>query len=69
MLFFQLSFSPTTPRWSHFRLILLLSAIFVISVVMIIVSIVFGLYSGINVFAFMGAEVRDLRGQASSSVN
>lgn len=55
--FLQLSFSPTTPGWSHIRLIGLLSSIFSISVVMIIVSIVFGLFSGINMFAFMGAEV------------
>lgn len=55
--FLQLSFSPTTPGWSHFRLIALLSSIFSISAVMIIVSIVFGLFSGINMFAFMGAEV------------
>lgn len=55
--FLQLSFSPTTPGWSHFRLIALLSSIFSISVVMIVVSIVFGLFNGINMFAFMGAEV------------
>jgi autocrine motility factor receptor len=54
--FEYLSFSPTTPGWSHFRLIALLSSIFTISGIMIIVSIVFGLFNGINMCAFMGAE-------------
>lgn len=54
--FEYLSFSPTTPGWSHFRLIALLSSIFSISGIMIIVSIVFGLFNGINMCAFMGAE-------------
>lgn len=56
--FLQLSFSPTTPGWSHFRLIALLSSIFSISGVMFVMSIAFGLFNGINMFAFMGAEVR-----------
>ncbi|CAO1373877.1 unnamed protein product [Diamesa serratosioi] len=54
--FEYLSFSPTTPGWSHFRIIALLSSIFTMSSIMIIVSIYFGIYNGINTFAFMGAE-------------
>uniref|UniRef100_A0A8D8IQ49 E3 ubiquitin-protein ligase AMFR n=1 Tax=Culex pipiens TaxID=7175 RepID=A0A8D8IQ49_CULPI len=57
--FEYLSFSPTTPGWSHFRLIALLSAILTLSGFMLIVSIGVGVFvSGVNTFAFMAAEVR-----------
>nr|XP_029724700.1 E3 ubiquitin-protein ligase AMFR-like isoform X2 [Aedes albopictus] len=55
--FEYLSFSPTTPGWSHFRLIALLSAILTLSGFMLIVSIGVGVFiSGVNTFAFMAAE-------------
>ncbi|XP_055602041.1 E3 ubiquitin-protein ligase AMFR-like [Uranotaenia lowii] len=55
--FEYLSFSPTTPGWSHFRLIALLSAILTLSGFMLIVSIGVGVFiSGFNTFAFMAAE-------------
>lgn len=55
--FEYLSFSPTTPGWSHFRLIALLSAILTLSSFMFIVSIGVGVFiSGVNTFAFMAAE-------------
>lgn len=54
--FEYLSFSPTTPGWSHFRLVALLSSILTISGVMFIICIGVGLMSGINTFAFMAAE-------------
>ncbi|XP_055631600.1 E3 ubiquitin-protein ligase AMFR-like [Toxorhynchites rutilus septentrionalis] len=54
--FEYLSFSPTTPGWSHFRLIALLSAILTLSGFMLIVSIGVGVFNGVNTFAFMAAE-------------
>jgi E3 ubiquitin-protein ligase AMFR len=56
-LFSQLSFSPTTPGWSHFRLVILLSVILLVSGLMFIIAVGVGLYSGINTFSFMAAEV------------
>lgn len=47
----------TTPGWSHFRLIALLSAILTLSGIMFIIAIGVGLFGGINTFAFMAAEV------------
>ncbi|XP_059613026.1 E3 ubiquitin-protein ligase AMFR-like isoform X2 [Phlebotomus argentipes] len=54
--FEYLSFSPTTPGWSHFRLVALLSAILTLSGLMFIISIGVGLFHGINTFAFMASE-------------
>uniref|UniRef100_A0A7G3AB75 Putative e3 ubiquitin ligase n=1 Tax=Lutzomyia longipalpis TaxID=7200 RepID=A0A7G3AB75_LUTLO len=54
--FEYLSFSPTTPGWSHFRLVALLSAILTLSGLMFIICIGVGLFSGINTFSFMVAE-------------
>lgn len=47
----------TTPGWSHFRLVTLLSAILTLSGIMFIICIGVGLFGGINTFAFMAAEV------------
>lgn len=55
---FQLSFSPTTPLWSHAKLLALLSAIFALSGFMLLVSLFVGFFGGFNTFAFMSAEVR-----------
>lgn len=54
--FEYLSFSPMTPKWTHFRLLLLLSAILAASFSLFIVCVLVGLHSGINTFAFMAAE-------------
>uniref|UniRef100_A0A1B6DDR8 E3 ubiquitin-protein ligase synoviolin-like TPR repeats domain-containing protein n=1 Tax=Clastoptera arizonana TaxID=38151 RepID=A0A1B6DDR8_9HEMI len=55
--FEYLSFSPTTPGWSHVRLVVLLLAILILSGMMFLVSIVVGFFgAGLNTFAFMAAE-------------
>uniref|UniRef100_A0A182JXT7 E3 ubiquitin-protein ligase AMFR n=1 Tax=Anopheles christyi TaxID=43041 RepID=A0A182JXT7_9DIPT len=55
--FEYLSFSPTTPGWSHFRLISLLVAILTLSGLMVGISIGVGVFfGGFNTFAFMAAE-------------
>ncbi|XP_040175941.1 E3 ubiquitin-protein ligase AMFR-like isoform X2 [Anopheles arabiensis] len=55
--FEYLSFSPTTPGWSHFRLISLLVAILALSGLMVGISIGVGVFfGGFNTFAFMAAE-------------
>uniref|UniRef100_A0A182PHA0 E3 ubiquitin-protein ligase AMFR n=1 Tax=Anopheles epiroticus TaxID=199890 RepID=A0A182PHA0_9DIPT len=55
--FEYLSFSPTTPGWSHFRLISLLVAILSLSGLMVGISIgVAVFFGGFNTFAFMAAE-------------
>uniref|UniRef100_A0AAG5DA22 E3 ubiquitin-protein ligase AMFR n=1 Tax=Anopheles atroparvus TaxID=41427 RepID=A0AAG5DA22_ANOAO len=55
--FEYLSFSPTTPGWSHFRLISLLVAILTLSGFMVMISIGVGVFvGGFNTFAFMAAE-------------
>ncbi|XP_052896643.1 E3 ubiquitin-protein ligase AMFR-like [Anopheles moucheti] len=55
--FEYLSFSPTTPGWSHFRLISLLVAILTLSGLMVMISIGVGVFfGGFNTFAFMAAE-------------
>lgn len=54
--FEYLSFSPTTPGWSHFRLVTLLVSILTLSGVMLIIAICVGLFAGLNTFAFMSAE-------------
>ncbi|KYN01112.1 PREDICTED: E3 ubiquitin-protein ligase AMFR-like [Cyphomyrmex costatus] len=55
--FEYLSFSPTTPGWSHARLLVLLAAILVLSSFMLLFSIaaVF-FFISFNTFAFMAAE-------------
>lgn len=53
----QLSFSPTTPGWSHIRLVVLLSSILTLSGLMFIICIFVGFFGGLNTFAFMAAEV------------
>lgn len=57
----QLSFSPTTPGWSHVRLVGLLSSILTISGFMFIICICVGFFGGMNTFAFMAAEVSEIR--------
>jgi autocrine motility factor receptor len=54
--FEYLSFSPMTPKWTHFRLILLLLVILATSLSLFIVCVLVGIHSGINTFAFMTAE-------------
>ncbi|XP_031618172.1 E3 ubiquitin-protein ligase AMFR-like [Contarinia nasturtii] len=54
--FEYLSFSPTTPGWSHLRLVALLSTILVLSGFMFIVCVGVGFFGGLNTFAFMAAE-------------
>lgn len=54
---FQLSFSPTTPIFSHVKLLLLLATVFLLSGLMLLVSLLVGFYGGLNTFAFMSAEV------------
>ena len=54
----QLSFSATTPRRTHIRLLGLLSIILTIAAFCLLICVVVGCHSGINTFAFMVAEVR-----------
>uniref|UniRef100_A0A1B6GPE6 RING-type domain-containing protein n=1 Tax=Cuerna arida TaxID=1464854 RepID=A0A1B6GPE6_9HEMI len=55
--FEYLSFSPTTPGWSHLRLVALLAAILCLSGIMFLICVAVGLlYAGLNTFAFMAAE-------------
>lgn len=55
--FEYLSFSPTTPGWSHLRLVALLTTILVLSGLMFLVCVAVGFFSaGLNTFAFMAAE-------------
>lgn len=54
---FQLSFSPTTPGWSHIRLVGLLTSILTLSGIMFVICICVGFFGGLNTFAFMAAEV------------
>ncbi|XP_044744606.1 E3 ubiquitin-protein ligase AMFR-like isoform X2 [Coccinella septempunctata] len=55
--FEYLSFSPTTPVWSHVKLLVLLGVIFALSGFMLLVAVFVGFFGGINTFAFMSAEV------------
>ncbi|XP_065166568.1 E3 ubiquitin-protein ligase AMFR-like [Atheta coriaria] len=55
--FEYLSFSPTTPIWSHVKLIGLLSCIFAISSFMLMISVFVGFFVGFNTLAFMSPEV------------
>lgn len=55
---FQLSFSPTTPGWSHARLLGLLAAIFALSSFMLLLCTAAAFfYLSFNTFVFMAAEV------------
>lgn len=54
--FEYLSFSPTTPGWSHMRLIALLTSIFMLSGFMFLICVAVGFFGGLNTFAFMAAE-------------
>lgn len=54
---FQLSFSPTTPGWSHIRLLGLLACILMLSGFMFLICVAVGFFGGLNTFAFMAAEV------------
>ncbi|CAN8000810.1 unnamed protein product, partial [Ixodes pacificus] len=56
--FEYLSFSPTTPKLTHVRLLALLSGILLLSVGLFAVCVVVGLHAGANTFAFMAAEAR-----------
>lgn len=54
--FEYLSFSPTTPGWSHIRLLGLLASILVLSGFMFLICVAVGFFGGLNTFAFMVAE-------------
>ncbi|XP_034944074.1 E3 ubiquitin-protein ligase AMFR-like [Chelonus insularis] len=55
--FVYLSFSPTTPGWSHARLLGLLAAILALSLFMLLLSIAAAFFFvSFNTFAFMAAE-------------
>ncbi|XP_064467008.1 E3 ubiquitin-protein ligase AMFR-like isoform X2 [Ornithodoros turicata] len=54
--FEYLSFSPTTPKLTHVRLLALLCGILLMSMGLFAVCIFVGLHAGINTFAFMAAE-------------
>ncbi|XP_068082560.1 E3 ubiquitin-protein ligase AMFR [Anabrus simplex] len=54
--FEYLSFSPTTPGWSHFRLLGLLGIILMLSGFMFLICVAVGFFGGLNTFAFMVAE-------------
>jgi len=54
--FEYLSFSSSTPKWPHLRLLLLLMAILASSLFLLGLCILVGIHSGINTFAFMAAE-------------
>ncbi|GJQ76760.1 hypothetical protein Trydic_g15602 [Trypoxylus dichotomus] len=55
--FEYLSFSPTTPIWSHVKLMGLLACIFALSGFLFLVSAFVGFFGGFNTYAFMTAEV------------
>uniref|UniRef100_A0A4D5R9Y2 E3 ubiquitin-protein ligase AMFR n=1 Tax=Scolopendra viridis TaxID=118503 RepID=A0A4D5R9Y2_SCOVI len=54
--FEYLSFSPTTPKWIHIRLLILLLIILNTSMLLFVVCVFVGLHTSINTFAFMAAE-------------
>lgn len=54
--FEYLSFSPTTPKWTHVRLLVLLSSILSMSLSLFVLCIIVGFHAGVNTFAFMAAE-------------
>ena len=57
ILTFQLSFSPTTPKWTHAKVLGLLLFIQMVCFGLTVVCAYIGVYAGINTFAFMAAEV------------
>lgn len=54
--FEYLSFSPTTPGWSHVRLLGLLISILILSGFLFLICVAVGFYVGFHTFAFMVAE-------------
>jgi len=54
--FEYLSFSPTTPKFTHVQVLSLLVTIFLISCGLMGICIQVGLYHDLNTFGFMGAE-------------
>uniref|UniRef100_A0A646QCX6 AMFR n=1 Tax=Hemiscolopendra marginata TaxID=943146 RepID=A0A646QCX6_9MYRI len=54
--FEYLSFSPTTPKWTHIRLLILLLIILTTSMLLFVVCVFVGLHTSVNTFAFMAAE-------------
>ncbi|KAK7874530.1 hypothetical protein R5R35_013108 [Gryllus longicercus] len=54
--FEYLSFSPTTPGWSHIRLLGLLISILILSGLLFLICVAVGFFGGFNTFAFMVAE-------------
>ncbi|XP_076069914.1 E3 ubiquitin-protein ligase AMFR-like isoform X2 [Oratosquilla oratoria] len=54
--FEYLSFSPTTPRRTHVRLLGLLGIILSLATFCLLICVVVGCHAGINTFAFMAAE-------------
>ncbi|XP_064640345.1 E3 ubiquitin-protein ligase AMFR-like [Lineus longissimus] len=54
--FEYLSFSPTTPKWTHIRVLALLAVILLSCSFLILVCTYVGLQTGFNTFAFMVAE-------------
>lgn len=54
--FEYLSFSPTTPKWTHIRLLALLSCILLIFSSLFGICVMVGIHAGINTFAFMATE-------------
>ena len=54
---FQLSFSPTTPAWTHAKVLLLLGGILTLCGGLHVICFLIGRNAGINIFAFMIAEV------------
>lgn len=54
--FEYLSFSPTTPKWTHISLFTLLLGILVASASLFAVCVVVGFHAGINTSSFMAAE-------------
>ncbi|OWF34775.1 E3 ubiquitin-protein ligase AMFR-like [Mizuhopecten yessoensis] len=54
--FEYVSFSPTTPKWFHLKLISLLSVVLLCSATLLVICIYVGMYAGLTVLAFMAAE-------------
>ncbi|XP_014662149.1 PREDICTED: E3 ubiquitin-protein ligase AMFR-like [Priapulus caudatus] len=54
--FEYLSFSPSTPRWTHIRMLSLLASILLTSLALLTLCTLVGLHAGLNTFAFMAAE-------------
>ncbi|XP_074646773.1 E3 ubiquitin-protein ligase AMFR-like [Tubulanus polymorphus] len=54
--FEYLSFSPTTPKWTHIRVLMLLVGILILCGLLIAVCILIGIQTDFNTFAFMVAE-------------